>query len=331
MNGRTANLLATVSLVVTMMGNTVAAASPSSEIDVIRMAPSSASLVRFYPTALASSPLGAIEDQDVWLAKVRGLVAGAPPLLQQSLLATRALGDFDNLVYKALAPCRIMDTRSATAGSGVQGPIAGGSLKQIPGFITAGQNWSVYGQPAPLSDCGLTNAVGTNIRAVALVVTILNPNFSAFLGISDSSVLATVLSNVALNYTGGQGLSTMYIVRQNVNTIYFAMPPALSAHLIFDVVGYYTRADATALDCVWTAQSTVNLPAGTSGPASSVACDAGYTMTGGTCYLSTADATLVDSGSGTFFDPNVWYCYGRAGALASSITSFGRCCRIPGK
>jgi len=41
-------------------------------------------------------------------------------------------GDASNLVYKPLEPCRIMDTRNATAGSRVQGPIVGGSLKQIP-------------------------------------------------------------------------------------------------------------------------------------------------------------------------------------------------------
>lgn len=333
--------------------------------------PSAASMIRFYPLPLASSPLGTVEDSEVWLAKLQGLIANAPLLLQQTLLmsqskqefaasvallqqmqkglleqdvlnlhgeamirrtTTKALGDKSNSVYNALSPCRIMDTRSATPASGVQGPIAGGSLKQIPGFIAAGSDWSQYGQTGTLSDCGLNNSVGPNISAIALVITILNPNFDAYLGVSDSSTLATVLSSVALNYTHGQGLSTMYILPQKLsNTVYFALPAGLSAHLIFDVVGYFARSDATAMDCVWTAQSTVNLAAGTASAVSSSACDAGYAMTGGTCYLSTGDATLVDSGSGTFFNPNVWYCYGRAGALASSITSFGRCCRVPGK
>ena len=333
--------------------------------------PSAASAMRFYPMPLATSPLGAVEDPAVWLAKVQGLIASAPLLLQQSLLmsqskqefaatvallqqmqkgvleqdalnlqsqamnqhtTTKALGDKSNSVYTALPPCRIMDTRSATPASGVQGPIAGGALKQIPGFITAGANWSQYGQTGTLSDCGLNSSVGNAISAIALVITILNPNFDAYLGVSDSANLATVLSSVALNYTHGQGLSTMYIVPQGLtNSIYFALPAGLSAHLVFDVVGYYARSDATAMDCVWTAQNIVNLNAGTSSSVSSFLCPAGYGMTGGACYLSTADASLVDSGSGTFFDPTVWYCYGRAGAVASSITSFARCCRVPGK
>src|SRR5207253_1849787 len=126
--------------------------------------PSVLPLVRFYPTQLASTPVGAVEQPDVWLAKVQGLLASAPSLLQQSLLASqtaqdfaaniallqqmqegmlkqsaldmtsqarsghmtaKALGDSSNLVYKPLEPCRIMDTRNATAGSGVQGPITG--------------------------------------------------------------------------------------------------------------------------------------------------------------------------------------------------------------
>ena len=117
------------------------------------------------------------------------------------------------LVYKPLEPCRIMDTRTATFGSGVQGPIIGNGLKFIPGFVNAGQNWGQYGGSA-VSDCGLTSPPGTSIRAIALVATILNPNFDAYLGIGDINSLSSVLSNVALNFTSGQGLSTMYIVPQ---------------------------------------------------------------------------------------------------------------------
>ena len=171
----------------------------------------------------------------------------------------KAKGDVDpdlgisgpsDLVYTALSPCRIMDTRFASGASGVQGPIVGNTLYSIPGYITTGQNWGAYGQLAPLSDCGLNSDVGGNIWAVAIVITILNPDFDAYLGVSSSSSLSTVLSKVALNFTHGQGLSTMYIVEQNSNNIRFAMPAGLHANLIFDVVGYFANAQASALDCV---------------------------------------------------------------------------------
>ena len=230
--------------------------------------PDATPLARFYPAPLLSSPGNGVEDQEVWLAKVRGLMAGAPALLQQSLLAsqnaqdfsanlallqqmqegmlkqaglqlqmlakpgaagTKVLGSSNNLVYTALNACRIMDTRNAAGASGVQGPLAGNTLYHIPGYITAGTDWSVYGQTGTLSDCGLTSAVGGNIYAVAIVITVLNPNFDAFLGVSQSSALATTLSTVAVNFTHGQGISTLYIVPQtSTNTIYFAMPAGLS-------------------------------------------------------------------------------------------------------
>ena len=234
------------------------------------------------------------------------------------------------LVYKPLAPCRIMDTRSATAGSGVQGPIAGNVLKTLPGFITAGQNWGQYGGNAA-SDCGLTSPPGASINAVALVATILNPNFDAYLGISDVNDLSTVLSNVALNYTATQGLSTMYIVPQIAsNQIYFAMPAGLSAQLIYDVVGYYAAEDTTALQCTTQASAPVAIAAAGSGTATTPACAAGYTLTSGSCDSTsfTLDLTQSKASGGN----TTWLCAAtnRGGSLAN-LTATANCCRVPGR
>jgi len=296
--------MTTTLAVALFLGATGAQAAQLADPAATPNVPDAKVLLQFYPSALASTPNGMVEDQAVWLAKVQGLMVGAPPLLQQSLLMSRtkgefsanvallqqmqegllkqagrdvkasvapgrvgakALGDASNLVYKPLEPCRIMDTRSATAGSGVQGPIAGNSLKNVPGFITAGSNWGIYGGNAS-GDCGLANPPGSAIHAVAIVITILAPNFDAYLGVSDVNNLTTVLSNVALNYTRNQGLSTMYIVPQiSTNFIYFALPTGLSAQLIFDVVGYYVLSDATALQCTQQASSPVSIAAAGSG------------------------------------------------------------------
>ena len=164
----------------------------------------------------------------------------------------KSLAESDSLVYTALPPRRIMDTRVATGPSGVQGPIAGGVLYHVPGFLPAASTYQQYGGAS--SDCGLSAAPagpGSNIKAIAVTITILNPNFDAFLGVSDNSNLSSVLSNVALDYTHGQGLSTVYTVPQGLgNTVYFALPTGLSAQLIFDVIGYYkvgvSRASAWA-------------------------------------------------------------------------------------
>ncbi|MEO8740345.1 MAG: hypothetical protein ABI537_11680 [Casimicrobiaceae bacterium] len=234
------------------------------------------------------------------------------------------------IVYVPLEPCRIMDTRHATLGSGVQGPLVGNVLYNIPGFINAGQNWSEYGGTGA-SDCGLTNPPGGSIRAVALVATILNPNYDSFLGISDSSDLSTVLSQVALNYTRGQGLSTMYMVPQvTSNTIYFAMPPALSAHMIFDVVGYHVVSDATALQCTTQSSSPVVIGSGASNSATSPACGTAYALTGGSCTSTAASLSLTqDTATG---GNTTWLCAAtNNGAASASLTATANCCRVPGQ
>lgn len=282
-------------------------------------------LMRFYPAPLPSTPANVTEDPAVWQAKVNGLLKAMPPMLRQSFLASesaedfaanldffvrsqpgsprltasaaaakagiasvlpKALADADSLVFTPLTPCRIMDTRSATLGSGVQGPLAGGTLYHLPGFITAGTNWGSYGGNA-LSDCGVNSSVSSSIRAIAIVITILNPNFDAYLGVSDQNNLTTVLSNVALNYTHGQGLSTVYAAPQLAsNTIYFAMPAGLSAQLIFDVVGYY-RLETMACQRIGTGRFAI--PAMAAG-GTSFSCPAGFVSISATAGLATSDA-----------------------------------------
>ena len=353
-----------IALAIVFAAGIVGTAAPA-----LAVSPSALPLTRFYPTALPSSPGGKVDEPEIWFAKVQGMLNAAPLLLQQSLLnsqsaaefnaniallqqmqegllkqagrdvkasvapgrvGAKALGDASNLVYKPLEPCRIMDTRSATAGSGVQGPITGNVLKQVPGFVTAGSNWGIYGGNAS-GDCGLANPPGSAIHAVAIVITILNPNFDAYLGVSDSPVLATVLSNVALNYTHGQGLSTMYIVPQiSTNLIYFALPTGLSAQLIFDVVGYYVLSDATALQCTQQASAPVAIAAAGSGNATSPACAAGYTLAGGSCD-STSTLMFLASHEATGGN-TTWFCSANnTGGASANLTATANCCRVPGK
>ncbi|MEO8740405.1 MAG: thaumatin family protein [Casimicrobiaceae bacterium] len=235
-----------------------------------------------------------------------------------------------NTVYKPLQPCRIMDTRSATLASGVKGPLTGNALYSIPGFLAPGSDWSQYGATTNPSNCGLTNPPGGSIHALALVITILNPNYDAYLGVSDINDLTTTLSTVALNYTQGQGLSTMYLVPQaSSNSIYFAMPPQLTADLLFDVVGYSVVPDATALQCTTQSSGASTIAAsGGTGTAASPACSLGYTLTSGSCDSDSQSVALSsDKASG-----QAWLCAAtNSGASAAHLTATANCCRLPGK
>ena len=239
-------------------------------------------------------------------------------------MTAKALGDSSNLVYKSLEPCRIMDTRNASGGSGVQGPIVGNTLYHIPGFVTAGGNWVVYGQTGTPSDCGLTNPPGTNIFAVAIVITILNPNFDAYLGVGDNNSLTGTLNNVALNFTHGQGLSTMYIVPQRLTSnIYFAMPVGLSAQIIFDVVGYFAISDATALSCNTLSTPLINIPAYGAFQAFAPACPAGSWLVSTYCY--------ADSYSMVLSTTNFGCSYLNEGPSSHNISASSICCQVAGK
>jgi len=339
--------------------------------------PDSSALMEFYGVSLSTSPAGVAEDKAVWLAKVQGLIAQAPPLFQQSILASKTKAEFAanlaileqmqkgtlessanavkglaasgklqpkgvvdpnlgadfpfDLVYTPLAPCRIMDTRNASGASGVQGPLAGNTLYHIPGYITFGQNWSQYGQLAPLSDCGLNSLSDT--WATAIVITILHPNFDAYLGVSDSNTLSTVLSNVALNFTHGQGLSTMYIVPQISHTlIFFAMPAGLSAHVIFDVVGYFAPSRATLLDCASVTNSVALTTANTLYSITAT-CAPGRVLTGGGCYFENSGSNQrlnVHSWSNANPD-TTWLCAGKSDTAGDALYVGARCCRVPGR
>src|SRR5450631_4888656 len=47
-------------------------------------------LMAFYGVSLATSPVNAVEDKAVWMAKVQGLIAQAPAWLQQNVLASKS-------------------------------------------------------------------------------------------------------------------------------------------------------------------------------------------------------------------------------------------------
>ncbi len=108
------------------------------------------------------------------------------------------------------------------------------------------------------------------------------------------------------------------------------MPAGLSAQLIYDVVGYYATADATALQCTTQSSSPVSIGSGASGTATSPACSAGYTLTGGSCDSTSFTLNLTQnkaSGGNT-----TWQCAAtnRIGG-AANLTATANCCRVPGK
>ena len=69
--------------------------------DAVAGGPDASALMAFYGVSLSTSPAGVAEDKAVWLAKVQGLIAQAPPLFQQSTLASKTKAEFAQQRCKA--------------------------------------------------------------------------------------------------------------------------------------------------------------------------------------------------------------------------------------
>src|SRR5205823_1666955 len=111
-----------------------------------------------------------------------------------------------------------------------------------------------------------------------------------------------------------------------VNIIYFAMPAQLVAHLIFDVLGYYTRSDATALDCVTSTPTTLAFSG--NGSLDSGSCPAGYAKLSVACRTSgfnTAKYRTIGLSSGGSD------CEATANVGGATLNATATCCRVPGK
>src|SRR3981189_686876 len=79
-------------------GASAFAAERANSGDATLRALDASALLRFYPSDFSSTPTDTVEDHEVWLAKVLGLAASAPPLLRQSLLMSQTKQEFDSNV-----------------------------------------------------------------------------------------------------------------------------------------------------------------------------------------------------------------------------------------
>jgi hypothetical protein len=161
-------------------------------------------------------------------------IAAATPQADQS----KALGDpTQDLVYTPITPCRIADTRSASA-AGIPNPMLGNVAYRIKSFSSAG--FANYGGSA--ADC----AIPTSGEVRAIVANVIGlqqaglPNFTAYVSVGDSNVLPTLLSNAALNFNALQGANATVVIPTNASgDLYMAMPTGLRGNFIVEVSGYF--------------------------------------------------------------------------------------------
>jgi hypothetical protein len=238
-----------------------------------------------------------------------------------------------DLVFRATAPCRIVDTRN------VGGPIVAGTTRNFYYYSTIGANsWAGQGgQPgSSVSACPgtvITSQGGylgsAAPRAAALTITAVNTtaagNFVVWGGQGPPP------TSSVLNWTAGQVIADTVPVPwggEISGALDFAVRyngPSGQADVVVDVIGYFTVNWATALECVDTALVTTPISAGNLGEAVSPACPSTYTIVGGSCLI--AGGGWLNNSRRTV---NGWGCEAY-GVTADFVSANARCCRVPGQ
>lgn len=226
------------------------------------------------------------------------------------------LGDLAaDLVYTPLPPCRIFDTRS------VGGAIPSGSTRSFDTYPYTGGNFSYQGGTAA-GNCGMP----ADAAAVVLNVAAPLSTVGGFLTVYPYGTTRPLASN--LDYSAGE-LKNNEIIAKSANSLYDITVYAHgSTQVVGDVVGYYIRPQATALDCVDLAGTSVAVPVGpnTFRTATSPACAVGYTQVALNCDTGSFNSILAGqraSSRSCFFT--------NQSASTYSVTATTRCCRVPGR
>ena len=281
-------------------------------------------LVQLYQTAYSM----AVSDVGARLAKQI-----------QSAKAAKLGSTTTDLVFVALTPCRVVDTRNTGLG------ISFGTQRNFYYYSDGTPaSWLSQGgdpgaAPTACPNTVLTSAGGTlgNVAPaaamanIAAVNTTAPGNFIAWGGsvstIPNTSVLnwdhaGEIIANTTIIPWGGRtGGNLDFTIRYN--------GPSGFSDVVVDVMGYFIENAATALDCTTTSTpGTIAVGTGSDTTIAYPACPTGYSRTGGYCNGGSGSGTsgiyLVESGAAACVFRNL----GGASAPGSAIS---QCCRVPGR
>jgi hypothetical protein len=183
---------------------------------------------------LAASLAGSVEGlRDV----VSGALVRTDAVVSPSLMHAKSLGDTrDDLVYTPVVPCRILDTRNGTMPP-YNAPMMGGSAFPVSAGLSSfdsqgGSFWN--------GNCHLPSQGG--FAAIAVTLTVLNPNFDAFLAASNSSDFPTLTQAIVMDFSAHRGLANTAIVPLDaMEKFYLGLPEGVTTDVVADVVGYFRQ------------------------------------------------------------------------------------------
>ena len=184
-----------------------------------------------------------------------------------------------DLVYTPVTPCRIFDTRTSQGGTG---PIAAGGTKN---FLIWGVG-SYAGQGGAASNCGITAA--NNTAAVAVNFTVVSPATPGFITAFPFGTTRPTAATV--NFNAGDVRGNFSIAKNaQSGASDLSVFSTSNVEVVGDVVGYYSKPVATALQCVLQPLQAVSLPVGfDSYIYTTSVCSAGYAAVSPYCWKGSA-------------------------------------------
>lgn len=243
--------------------------------------------------------------------------AAVASLSQKSLSPTSGplvLGsDSSDLVYFPVTPCRVIDTRLATAGIV--------AANETRAFVVNGSLTAQGGNP---SGCGLPS----DPAAVALTLTVTGSTGGGWLTVWP--YLGAMPNASVLNWNAADTHANTTIVPQcqicgsDINI----KASSAAVHVIADVVGYFWSPTATAVSST-TLSTQYSLGGLANSNVYSPNCPAGTTPTGGgfasSSWTNVALVSSVQSGSG-------WACaFHNTTNIATEVYCYVYCTKVPGR
>lgn len=237
---------------------------------------------------------------------------------------------YSDLVFTALTPCRILDTRPSQGGAGIW---TAGSTNIV--HIGPYANFIPFGGSA--TDCGLSALATTGqIAAIMASVSTFNQAAAGYLTFFSNGAPNPAPYGVSQSYNASpvQGILSSFVVMPTdlLGVVYSAGYTSAQTDVVIDVVGYFATPKAVALDCNSTQSAAVAVPVSV-WTSIDATCAAGYALTGGG----------YDTNEGTLGYPGVWITSIPANATtwrvwvdnqaagARSVYAYARCCRVPGR
>lgn len=246
-------------------------------------------------------------------------------LIAFSTGATAQLGSVSkDLVFTPVAPCRILDTRNPGSLSGI---LTAGSTRSFLGSVLS--SFAIQGGSA--TNCNVLE--GTDTAAIQVNFTVVNPSTGGYITAFPADTAAPLAATLNFNPGDVKGNNASLKLNQTSGQFHFKVLATSQTHLVADVVGYYARPKATALDCyiseaVGSTGSIDNILNGRYwGSAVANSCAAGYVSYGIPICNTSSILVNLSSVDGTQLNG---VCVANHSTNTETITASQRCCRVPG-